>query len=83
MKTNGRKWIDYCDVELQWKLLLAILYPQGARCWVPTLRATSPLSASQRVLLLDSRLRGNDEANGQSRLNPDFPLALYCGCSIG
>ena len=42
---------------------MAVLYAQqGVRCWVPALRATLPLSASQRVLLLDSRLRGNDEA---------------------
>ena len=41
---------------------MAVLYPQGVRCWVPALRATLPLSASQRGLLLDSRLRGTDEA---------------------
>ncbi len=45
---------------------MAVLHPQGVRCWVPALRATLPLPASQRVLLLDSRLRGNDEADGQS-----------------
>ncbi len=46
---------------------MAVSHPKGVRCWVPALRATLPLSASQRVLLLDSRLRGNDEVWGNLR----------------
>ncbi len=60
---------------------MTVLYPQGVRCGCKGLKPQQhTLSASRNILLLDSRLRGNDESNGLFVMNTFLQnlRRLYC-----